>query len=201
MFVPDVVASAPLAVRMRPRRLEDLVGQEDIVRPGLPLRRLLEGDANAAVSVILWGPPGTGKTTLASMIAGAGARSFVELSAISSGVKDVRDVIEKAKQQLALTGVGTVLFIDEVHRFNKSQQDALLPAVENGWITLVAATTENPSFSINAPLLSRSVVVRLSPLTDQQLSQLLHRALTADIGLGGVYEIDPVGGTACRFWL
>ena len=192
MFVPDVVASAPLAVRMRPRRLEDLVGQEDILRPGLPLRRLLEGDANAAVSVILWGPPGTGKTTLASMIAGAGARSFVELSAISSGVKDVRDVIEKAKQQLALTGIGTVLFIDEVHRFNKSQQDALLPAVENGWITLVAATTENPSFSINAPLLSRSVVVRLSPLTDQQLSQLLHRALTADIGLGGVYEIDPV---------
>ena len=190
MFTPDVVASAPLVVRMRPRRLEDLVGQEDILRPGLPLRRLLEGDANAAVSVILWGPPGTGKTTLASMIAGAGARSFVELSAISSGVKDVRDVIEKAKQQLSLSGVGTVLFIDEVHRFNKSQQDALLPHVESGLFTFIGATTENPSFEVNSALLSRAQVYVLKSLTDEELKLLLKRA--KDEGSLGDLEFEDL---------
>ncbi len=193
MFDSDVVATAPLAVRMRPRQLSDLVGQSDILKDGSPLRRLLEGDSQAAVSIILWGPPGTGKTTLASMIAGAGSRSFVELSAISSGVKDVREVIERAKLQRATSGVGTVLFIDEVHRFNKSQQDALLPAVENGWITLVAATTENPSFSINSPLLSRSVVVRLSGLTDEELAILLARATDAPHGLNGAVSLATSG--------
>ncbi|MEN9710609.1 MAG: hypothetical protein RL441_601 [Actinomycetota bacterium] len=192
MFNTDSATSAPLAVRMRPRRLEDLVGQREILAPGTPLRRLLDGDSKAAVSVILWGPPGTGKTTLASMIAGAGNRSFVELSAISSGVKDVREVIEKSKMQLATSGVGTVLFIDEVHRFNKSQQDALLPAVENGWVTLVAATTENPSFSINAPLLSRSVVVRLRSLVDDEIAQLLERALSLEVGLNSAFTVDDL---------
>lgn len=177
--------TAPLAVRMRPRRLEDLVGQSQALQPGAPLRRLLDGDATAAVSVILWGPPGTGKTTLASLVAGAGGKRFVEISAISSGVKDVREVIDTARS----VGTGTVLFIDEVHRFNKTQQDALLPAVENGWVTLIAATTENPSFSINSPLLSRSVVVRLEPLADADLQQLVERAVVSEIGLAGRFKL------------
>jgi putative ATPase len=175
---------------MRPRHVNDLVGQQQVLTPGSPLRRLLEGDVQAAVSVILWGPPGTGKTTLASLVAQASSRDFVELSAISAGVKDVRDVIDRAKQALTLGRPNTVLFIDEVHRFNKTQQDALLPAVENGWVTLIAATTENPSFSVNAPLLSRSLVVRLTALSDDDINQLLTRALSSDAGLSNSVTID-----------
>jgi len=189
-------ATAPLAVRMRPRSLDELVGQKQVLAAGAPLRRLLDGDVHAAVSVILWGPAGTGKTTLASMIAGAGQRNFVELSAISSGVKDVREVIEAARLELSAGGRGTVLFIDEVHRFNKTQQDALLPAVENGWVTLVAATTENPSFSINGPLLSRSVVVRLTLLADDDVEVLVRRALAAEHGLAGKFAIDDDASAA-----
>jgi len=192
LFDEDAIsATAPLAVRMRPRRVEDLLGQSAALNPGAPLRRLLDGDATAAVSVILWGPPGTGKTTLASLVAGAGSRRFVELSAINAGVKDVREIIDVAKHNQAIGGVGTVLFIDEVHRFNKTQQDALLPAVENGWVTLIAATTENPSFSVNAPLLSRSIVVRLVSLADAEVEHLIERALTAAHGLDTKFTAEP----------
>ncbi len=189
-------ATAPLAVRMRPRSVTDLVGQEEILGPGTPLRRLLDGDPAASVSVILWGPPGTGKTTIATLIAGAGERRFVELSAISSGVKDLREVIERARQEQELFQRGTVLFIDEVHRFNKTQQDALLPAVENGWVTLVAATTENPSFSVNSPLLSRSVVVRLRHLSDSEIVELVQRAMHAPQGLAEIVKLDDEGAAA-----
>jgi len=180
---------APLAVRMRPRTLDDLVGQRHLISEGSPLRRLLDGDPSAAVSVILWGPPGTGKTTLASMVSTATGRRFVELSAVTAGVKEVREVIDAARNQLALHDRGTVLFIDEVHRFSKTQQDALLPAVENGWVTLIAATTENPSFSVVSPLLSRSLVLTLEPLTDEDLSQLIDRAAADERGLDGAVEL------------
>ncbi len=180
---------APLAVRMRPRTLDDLVGQRHLISEGSPLRRLLDGDPSAAVSVILWGPPGTGKTTLASMVSTATGRRFVELSAVTAGVKEVREVIDAARNQLALHDRGTVLFIDEVHRFSKTQQDALLPAVENGWVTLIAATTENPSFSVVSPLLSRSLVLTLEPLTEEDLSQLIDRAADDERGLDGAVEV------------
>ncbi len=184
-------ASAPLAVRMRPRTLDEVVGQEAALAPGSPLRTLLTAPAEAAVvSVILWGPPGTGKTTLATLLSAGSGRSFVELSAVTAGVKDVRAVIERARDGLAMHGRGTVLFIDEVHRFSKSQQDALLPAVENGWVTLIAATTENPSFSVIAPLMSRSVMVRLSPLTSEHVAALLARAIDDPRGLGGSVAVD-----------
>ena len=176
---------APLAVRMRPRDLSELVGQQHLVGGGSPLRRLLEGDPDAAVSVILWGPPGTGKTTLASMVSTATGRRFVELSAVTAGVKDVREVIDGARSALGMHGRGTVLFVDEVHRFSKTQQDALLPAVENGWVTLIAATTENPSFSVVSPLLSRSLVLTLLPLDDDDLRRLVDRALADPRGLDG----------------
>lgn len=190
--------TAPLAVRMRPRSIDDLVGQQHLLAPGLPLRKLLEGTGD--VSVILWGPPGTGKTTIASLA--AGARTFVELSAISAGVKDVREVIERARSDRALYDRGTVLFVDEVHRFNKTQQDALLPAVENGWVTLIAATTENPSFSVNAPLLSRSVVLQLRQLSDEDIVVLLRRAASAEHGLAGrVTVADDVLTTIARLSL
>ena len=167
---------------MRPRTFEDLVGQERSLTLGSPLQQLLTG--SGSVSVILWGPPGTGKTTIAKLISAQTGRKFRELSAVSSGVRDVRDVIEKAREDSSLYGTETVLFIDEVHRFNKAQQDALLPAVENGWVTLVAATTENPSFSIVSPLLSRSVVVKLEPLDQVSLRTVLIRAMESDRGLG-----------------
>ncbi|MDP4804445.1 MAG: AAA family ATPase, partial [Candidatus Nanopelagicales bacterium] len=137
---------APLAVRMRPASLDEVVGQSSALAEGTPLRRMLDPTgASSSISVIVWGPPGTGKTTLASLVSSASGRVFTELSAVTAGVKDVREVIERARDRLAMNGQGTVLFIDEVHRFSKSQQDALLPAVENGWVTLIAATTENPS--------------------------------------------------------
>ncbi len=185
---------APLAVRMRPASLDDLVGQEHLLEPGAPLRRLVAGggDASAApVSVILWGPPGTGKTTLATMAASATGRRFVELSAVTAGVKDVREVVERAKADLGMHGRGTVLFVDEVHRFSKTQQDALLPAVENGWVTLIAATTENPSFSVISPLLSRSLLLTLRPLDEDAVREVVRRAVTDPRGLGGAVVLAP----------
>ena len=184
---------APLAVRMRPASLDEVAGQSHLLVPGSPLRRLIEVDASggraAPGSVILWGPPGTGKTTLAYLIATASGRRFVELSAVTAGVKDVRTVVEDARRRLATGGEETVLFIDEVHRFSKSQQDALLPSVENRWVTLVAATTENPSFSVNSPLLSRSLLLTLQPLGDDDVRALVRRAVTDERGLGGVVEL------------
>jgi len=183
--------TAPLAVRMRPRSLDEVVGQQHLLQPGSPLRVLAAeaADGGGAVSVILWGPPGTGKTTLAQAVAQSSGRRFVELSAVTAGIKDVRTVMERALNDRDLFGVATVLFLDEIHRFTKAQQDALLPGVENGWITLIAATTENPSFSVISPLLSRSLLLTLEPLADDELSTLLRRAVTAPYGLGGVVEL------------
>lgn len=184
-------AGAPLAVRMRPAALDEVVGQRSALGAGTPLRRMLDPQAPSAnISVILWGPPGTGKTTLASLVSLASGRVFTELSAVTAGVKDVREVIERARERLALNGQGTVLFIDEVHRFSKSQQDALLPAVENGWVTLIAATTENPSFSVISPLLSRSVVVTLTPLEETAIRELVVRAVSDPRGLAGAWTIS-----------
>ncbi|AGF72587.1 replication-associated recombination protein A [Corynebacterium halotolerans] len=173
---------APLAARMRPRTLDEVVGQQHLLGPGRPLRRLVEGSGEA--SVILYGPPGTGKTTIASLISSATGQHFVGLSALNSGVKQVREVIDTARRDL-IHGERTVLFIDEVHRFSKTQQDALLAAVENRTVLLVAATTENPSFSVVAPLLSRSLLLQLHPLEDVDLRGLLERALTDERGLAG----------------
>ncbi|MDX6218326.1 MAG: putative ATPase [Frankiales bacterium] len=170
---------APLAVRMRPHTLDEVVGQQHLLGPGTPLRRLIEGDA--PLSVILHGPPGTGKTTLAYLIASQTKRRFRELSAVTAGVKDVRQVVDDAKRALGETGAQTVLFVDEVHRFSKTQQDALLPSVENRWVTLVAATTENPFFSIISPLLSRSLLLTLQPLTDDDIETVVRRALDQDL--------------------
>ncbi|MBD7980631.1 replication-associated recombination protein A [Oerskovia merdavium] len=185
---------SPLAVRMRPAALEEVAGQEHLLVAGSPLRRLIDVDGPGASraapgSVILWGPPGTGKTTLAYLIASTSGRRFVELSAVTAGVKDVRQVIDDARRRLATGGEETVLFIDEVHRFSKSQQDALLPSVENRWVTLVAATTENPSFSVNSPLLSRSLLLTLKPLTSGDVRALVHRALVDERGLGGAVTL------------
>ena len=179
---------APLAVRMRPRTLDEVVGQTHLLGPGAPLRRLVEGDA--PLSVVLWGPPGTGKTTLAMVIAASTRRRFRELSAVTAGVKDVRQVVEEAKRALGETGAQTVLFVDEVHRFSKTQQDALLPSVENRWVTLVAATTENPFFSIISPLLSRSLLLTLEPLSDTDIRAVVDRALAHDRGLKGEVTVD-----------
>jgi putative ATPase len=179
--------ASPLAVRMRPATLDDVVGQQHLLKPGSPLRRLVEG--SGAASVILYGPPGTGKTTLASLISGATGRRFEALSALSAGVKEVRAVIETARHA-AIRGQQTVLFIDEVHRFSKTQQDALLAAVENRIVLLVAATTENPSFSVVAPLLSRSLILQLHPLGPDDIRAVLARAAADERGLGGKVAID-----------
>jgi putative ATPase len=184
---------APLAVRMRPATLDEVAGQEHLLVPGSPLRRLVQPADEAARraapgSVILWGPPGVGKTTLAYLVATASARRFVELSAVTAGVKDVREVVADARRRL-VGGEETVLFIDEVHRFSKTQQDALLPSVENRWVTLVAATTENPSFSVNSPLLSRSLLLTLKPLTTDDVRALVRRAVADERGLGGAVEL------------
>ena len=178
--------SAPLAVRMRPRDLDEVIGQDHLLRPNSPLRRLVEGRGGS--SVILYGPPGTGKTTLANLVASTSGRHFVALSALSAGVKDVRAVIDDARTR-QIHGQRTVLFIDEVHRFSKSQQDALLAAVENGIVLLVAATTENPHFSVIAPLLSRSLIAELQGLDEQGVAAVVRRAVADERGLGGGIEV------------
>ena len=190
LFDQDTGGS-PLAVRMRPRTLDEFVGQRRAIAQGSPLHKLLQpGDTDTKSSVILWGPPGTGKTTLAQLIARAGSAKFMELSAINAGVKDVRDVISAAQDNKSLYGVSTVLFVDEVHRFNKTQQDALLPGVENGWVTLIAATTENPSFSVIAPLMSRSLLVTLSELDDADISSVISKAIIDPRGLNGAVTVN-----------
>jgi putative ATPase len=178
---------------MRPRTLDEVVGQAHLLTPGSPLRRLV-GSGNgvtAPSSLILWGPPGTGKTTLAYVISQATNRHFVELSAVTAGVKDVRAVMETARRDLGMTGRETVLFLDEVHRFSKAQQDSLLPGVENRWVTLIAATTENPFFSVVSPLLSRSLLLTLNPLTEDDVRSVVYRALADERGLAGAVSLAP----------
>ncbi len=179
----------PLAVRLRPRTLDEIVGQDHLLTPGSPLRRLAAGEPG---SVFLWGPPGVGKTTIAAVVSHSTHRRFVEISAVTAGVKDVRAELDTAKRELA-RGNPTVLFVDEVHRFSKAQQDVLLPAVENRLVTLIAATTENPSFSVISPLLSRSLLLTLRPLTDEGIGVLLDRGLVDERGLrtptGGAYTL------------
>jgi len=176
-------AGRPLAERLRPRRLEDYVGQEHVLGQGTMLRRAIEADQ--VPSLVLWGPPGTGKTTLGRIVAERTGAAFVPLSAVLAGVKEIREVVEGARERRKLHRQRTILFVDEIHRFNKGQQDALLPHVENGILTLVGATTENPSFELNAALLSRCRVVVLRPLTEEEVGRLLDRALAAPEGLGG----------------
>ncbi|RQX29539.1 hypothetical protein DLJ57_22010, partial [Micromonospora chalcea] len=176
-------ADSPLPVRMRPAGIDELVGQEHLLAPGAPLRQLVEGAA--PMSVILWGPPGSGKTTIAYLVARATDRRFVAMSALTAGVKDVRAVIETARRQRRSGGPPTVLFIDEVHRFSKTQQDSLLAAVEDRTVTLLAATTENPYFSVISPLLSRCVLLTLQALDDDDVRGLLRRAVADERGLGG----------------
>jgi putative ATPase len=181
-------ADAPLAARLRPRTLDEVVGQRHLLAPGAPLRAAIERDALG--SIILWGPPGTGKTTLAHVIAASTSAAFTELSAVTAGVKDVRSVIVQARSRREQLDRRTVLFIDEIHRFTKSQQDALLPGVEDGAVILIGATTENPSFEVNAPLLSRSILYRLESLDDDAVRTLVGRAVTDERGLPGI-EIEP----------
>ena len=185
---------APLAARMRPRSLDEILGQDALLRAGSPLQKLAEpvqdGKTLSATSVILWGPPGTGKTTLAKAVANSSNRRFIELSAVTSGVKEVREAIEKARNDRESFGLSTILFLDEIHRFSKAQQDVLLPAVEGGWIVLIAATTENPSFSVISPLLSRSLLLTLQSLTDDAVIQLIRRAIVDARGLKGRFTVS-----------
>ncbi len=185
-------APLPLAVALRPQTLDDVIGQDRALVAGGPLRALADpSHRGSASSVLLWGPSGTGKTTIASVIARSSGREFVELSAVTAGVKDVRDVLANARAIGDTTGVAPVLFLDEIHRFSKAQQDALLPGVENGVIVLVAATTENPSFSVISPLLSRSIVVTLSSLEPHDIDNVLARAVAHPQGLAGAFEVEP----------
>ena len=181
-------AAAPLAVRMRPRTLDEVIGQRHLTGAGTPFRKLIDNDA--PMSLLLWGPPGTGKTTLAYVVSQVTKRRFVELSAVSAGVKDVRAAVDAARRTLGLSGTQTVLFIDEVHRFSKTQQDALLPAVENRWVSFIGATTENPFFSVVSPLLSRSLLLTLQPLSDGDVREVIRRALDSPRGLGGAVTLD-----------
>ncbi|GAA4927183.1 hypothetical protein GCM10025331_08040 [Actinoplanes utahensis] len=180
---------APLPVRMRPASLDELIGQEHLLAPGAPLRQLVTG--SSPMSVILWGPPGTGKTTIAHLVANATDRKFVAMSALTAGVKDVRAVIDTARRERRYGGPPTVLFIDEVHRFSKTQQDSLLAAVEDRTVTLLAATTENPYFSVISPLLSRCVLLTLQSLGEDQVRRLIRRAVTDERGLGGAVTLSP----------
>jgi putative ATPase len=181
-------AAAPLAVRMRPRTLDEVIGQQHLTGAGTPFRKLVDNDA--PMSLLLWGPPGTGKTTLAYVVSQVTKRRFVELSAVSAGVKDVRAAVDAARRTLGMSGAQTVLFIDEVHRFSKTQQDALLPAVENRWVSFIGATTENPFFSVVSPLLSRSLLLTLQPLSDDDVREVIDRALRDERGLGGAVTLD-----------
>jgi putative ATPase len=183
-------AGAPLAVRMRPRTLDEVIGQRHLTGAGTPFRKLVDNDA--PMSLLLWGPPGTGKTTLAYVVSQVTKRRFVELSAVSAGVKDVRAAVDGARRSLGLSGAQTLLFVDEVHRFSKTQQDALLPAVENRWVSFIGATTENPFFSVVSPLLSRSLLLTLQPLSDDDVREVIRRALAEPPprGLGGTIAID-----------
>ena len=182
--------SEPLASRMRPSAVEDLVGQQHILKSGSPLVRLLKAESRGAQSLLLWGPPGSGKTSITHVLVSSSGRKLVQLSAISAGVKEVREVVERAKIDAELYNIETVLFLDEIHRFSKAQQDSLLPAVEAGWVTLVAATTENPSFSVISPLISRSLVLQLQSLTDEDLALLVDRALKDKKGFSGFVSIS-----------
>src|ERR1700746_2682341 len=183
-------AAAPLAVRMRPRTLDEVIGQRHLTGAGTPFRKLIDNDA--PMSLLLWGPPGTGKTTLAYVVSQVTRRRFVELSAVSAGVKDVRAAVDAARRTLGMSGAQTVLFIDEVHRFSKTQQDALLPAVENRWVSFIGATTENPFFSVVSPLLSRSLLLPLQPLSDDDVREVIRRALAEPEprGFGGTVSLD-----------
>jgi putative ATPase len=181
-------SAAPLAVRMRPRSLDEVIGQRHLTAPGTPFRKLIDNDA--PMSLILWGPPGTGKTTLAYVVSQVTSRRFTELSAVTAGVKDVRAAVDAARRERGMTGRQTVLFIDEVHRFSKTQQDALLPAVENRWVSFIGATTENPSFSVVSPLLSRSLLLTLQPLDDDDIAALIQRAVADERGLSNTVTID-----------
>lgn len=183
-------APVPLAVALRPTSLDEVIGQDHVLAEGSPLRSLADPEREGpGTSVILWGPPGTGKTTLASVIARSSGRKFVELSAVTAGVKDVRDVMSDARVEGELSGRAPVLFLDEIHRFSKSQQDALLPGVENGLVVLIAATTENPSFSVISPLLSRSLLVTLKPLESDHIREVLERAVKDVRGLAGAFSL------------
>src|SRR5579859_3151254 len=181
-------AAAPLAVRMRPRSLDEVIGQRHLTGAGTPFRKLIDNDA--PMSLLLWGPPGTGKTTMAYVVSQVTKRRFVELSAVSAGVKDVRAAVDAARRTLGMSGTQTVLFIDEVHRVSKTQQDALLPAVENRWVSFIGATTENPFFSVVSPLLSRSLLLTLQPLSDDDIREVIGRALADPRGLGGRVALD-----------
>jgi putative ATPase len=181
-------STAPLAARLRPRTIDDVVGQDHLVGAGKPLRRLVEQDR--LTSAIFWGPPGTGKTTLALAVAGSTSRAFEQMSAVTAGVKDVREVIERARHRLGERDQGTILFLDEIHRFSKAQQDALLPAVEDGTLTLIGATTENPFFEVNPPLRSRSTLFRLEPLNPAAIRTLVARGLEAEGTTASAEAID-----------
>jgi len=186
---PSTAAGTPLAERMRPRTLDEIVGQDDILAPGKPLRGAIERDL--LQSIILWGPPGTGKTTLARVIAEVTHAHFVPFSAVLAGIKEIKEVMATAQDRRRRIGRRTIVFVDEIHRFNKAQQDVVLPYVENGDVTFLGATTENPSFEVNSALLSRSRVYVLQPLSEDDVRLIVRRAMTEERGLAGKVSLTP----------